>query len=137
MVVDRISKLLPVLVGLSLLSSVAGVLSAQIYPGQACFQAPPGGANRMPPCIKWERCYWGPEITGTCTAPDGNEYFILSGNDFQEQQYGYCKLYPSTKCEITPPMICQTYKAYIDAQCESHPPGCYGKIEVPGCKTRF
>jgi hypothetical protein len=136
MVVDRISNLLPVLVGLSLLSSVAGVLSAQIYPGQACFQQPPGSPNRMPPCIKWERCYWGPEITGTCPV-NGRDLPILSGNNFVEHQYGYCKLFPDTECELTAPVVCQTYTAYIDALCQDRPPDCFGKITVPGCKTRF
>lgn len=136
LLVQRTCTFLPLLVGLSLVSATAGALLAQTYSDQACFKAPPGGANRMPPCINFGRCYWGPEITGTCIVGQYNQP-ILSGDNFQEQWYGFCKLYYKANCEIQPPVPCMTYTAYIDAQCEYHPPGCMGAVMVPDCKTHF
>ncbi|MCL6504600.1 MAG: hypothetical protein K6T86_18120 [Pirellulales bacterium] len=137
MLAQQISKVMPWLVGVSLLSAIGGVVLAQTYTNQACFWAPPGGANRQPPCIQYTSCRWGSEIGGTCRVDDDREFVILSGNMFVELDYPYCRSFPTTKCRITGTIPCQKYKAYIDAQCEYHVPGCYGYIFVPGCQTHF
>lgn len=137
MLAQQISKVMPWLVGVSLLSAIGGVVLAQTYPDQACFWAYAGQPTRQPPCIDFGSCRWGPEIKGVCYVGRRDPQPILSGDRFQEVMYRYCSSFPDTKCEIKPPIPCLTYRAYIDAQCEWHPPGCFGTIDVPGCETHL
>jgi hypothetical protein len=134
MVVQQVSKMFPLLVGVALVSAVAGAVLAQQY--TACTASAPGGANRTFDCMKWSGCRPGPQ--GMCKT-NGSWITPMSGSDPHELWYEYCKSYPQrANCVWDDTYsVCLTYLGWVDKPDCTGQSTCTGMVFRQDCHTEF
>ena len=138
MFAQQVSKTLPLLVAVSIVSAIAGAVLAQ--PGQdnwtACTTAAPGGANRTFDCQKWTGCRAGPQ--GQCLYGE-NWISPAGGSNPTELYYDYCKSY-HLKAECVwdeTQSACLQYLGWVtDSTCKKGDT-CTGLVYRQDCHTDF
>lgn len=136
MLAQKVSKLFPLLVAMSLFSALAGaVLAQQQY--TRCVGSPPGGANRTIDCKKWDACRVGPQRT--CEV-DGVPVSPQSGDASTEYWYEYCVTHFEGKCVVDDTeSTCLSYTGYLDNSTCTWKGGntCVVLIKKKDCHTDF
>lgn len=134
MLVQQVSKMFPLLLGVALVSAVAGAVLAQQY--TACTASAPGGANRTFDCMKWSGCRPGPQ--GLCKYGE-NWISPQGGSDPHELWYEYCKSYPQRATCVWDESYseCLVYTGWVESSTCSKAPTCVGIVYRQDCHTEF
>lgn len=131
----QVSKLLSLLVALSLFSGLAGAVLAQ-YQYTACTTSAPGGANRTFDCTKWTGCRAGPQ--GQCKV--GDTWISPQGGSNPTELYNeYSKSYhQKAQCvsDDTQSKSLQ-YLGWVDDSTCKKGNTCTGLIFKQDCHTGF
>ena len=138
MLAQQVSKTLPVLVGLSMVSAIAGaVLGTDPNAQTQCVAVLIGGANRTVDCTKWTGCKLSPP--GQCEY-GGKMVTPQSGNQAAEGDYELCGPAPSAGVECVTDdteSVCLSYQGYIqDTMCMAGPQ-CLVQIMKKDCHNSF
>jgi hypothetical protein len=134
---QKVSKLFPLLVAMSLISALAGAVLGQQYYTR-CSESDPGWTNRTFDCKKWDGCRVGPQ--GTCDV-GGVQVSPQSGDMSTEHWYEYCTTFTQeAKCvEDDTESICLSYRGFLDSStCTSKGDNtCTASVKKKDCHTEF
>jgi len=101
------------------LAAVLGITTCAVAvafgPGEACFVAPVGGANRSVGCVAVPGCVTAnPPCAGTCQV-GSSTFAVVSCDSLAESAYWYCSDFPATCAPTGTSTSCLTGNAYYQA----------------------